>query len=284
VLGVTLIGVAWPASWLHLGTLGEYSFFPLWMGYILVVDAAVFRLTGTSLMVRSPRAFAAMFLVSVPMWWFFEGINYFTQNWRYVGAQDYSVLRYFVVASLHFSIVVPAVLETAELVGSFRWVLRLTRGPRVPLTVPILGGMMLLGGLSVAALILWPGYAFPLTWMSLFLLLDPANRLRGRPSILGYLSRGDWRPVVALGLGALMCGFFWEMWNHWAFPKWEYAIPGVDSLHLFQMPLPGYAGYLPFGLEVFAVYQFLAGLAESVQALRKARWGARVVPKSRNYA
>ena len=274
-LGAVLIAVAWPASWLQLRPLGEYAFFPLWLGYILVVDAVVFRIRGTSLIARSPRAFLAMFLASVPLWWAFEGINHFTQNWHYVGAQDYSVPGYILVASWHFSIVVPAVFETAELVGCLRWVRRMLSGPRVSLGAPALWSMVLLGAASLLALVWWPDYVFPLTWIALFLVFDSVNRLRGWPSILGYLSQGDWRPVVTMALGALICGWFWEMWNHWALPKWEYDIPGVGFFHVFQMPLLGYGGYLPFGLEVFAVYHFLAGLVGSL-----GRWwiGRRPVP------
>ena len=50
-------------------------------------------------------------------------------------------------------------------------------------------------------------------------------------------------------LAALFCGFFWELWNTWSLAKWEYAIPLVQRFELFEMPLLGYAGYLPFGLE-----------------------------------
>ena len=56
-----------------------------------------------------------------------------------------------------------------------------------------------------------------------------------------------------------MCGFFWEAWNFWAMPKWEYVIPYVNQLHVFEMPLIGYAGYLPFGLELFAMANFVLG-------------------------
>jgi len=72
VLGLALIVVAWPVSWLHISTFSQHSFFPLWLGYILAVDAIVLRRTGTSSLTRSPRAFAAMFLISMPMWWVFE--------------------------------------------------------------------------------------------------------------------------------------------------------------------------------------------------------------------
>ncbi len=68
-----------------------------------------------------------------------------------------------------------------------------------------------------------------------------------------------------MAAGALVCGWFWEMWNYWAFPKWQYFIPYVDFAHIFEMPLLGYGGYLPFGLEVYAVYHFLIGLVEWVR-------------------
>ena len=259
-LGLILIAVAWAASWLRVEPLGEYSFFPLWLGYVLTVDAVVLRRKGSSLLTRNPLAFSGMFLASIPLWWAFEGINYFTQNWHYVGAEDYSPLRYGLLASWHFSIVIPAVLETAELGGSLSIVGRLSRGPVVPVSLGFLTAAIVLGLVSLLSLILWPQYSFPATWLCLLLLLDPLNYLRGRPSVLAWLCRGDWRPVVALAAGALVCGWFWEMWNFWAFPKWQYTLSFADFAHVFEMPLLGYGGYLPFGLEVYAVYVFLSGL------------------------
>ena len=259
VVGLLLVTAAWPASWLHVDLIGQYSFFPLWLGYILVVDALVFRRRGTSLFSRGPVAFAGMFLISAPLWWAFEGINKLTENWHYVGAEDYSVLRYVVVASWHFSVVIPAVFETAELVGSFGFMDRFRRGRALAVSRRFLIGAMALGLASLVALALWPRYVFPVTWLCIVLVLDPVNELRGRPSLIARLRRGDWRLVVALSLGALICGWFWEMWNFWAMPKWEYSISFVDFARVFEMPLLGYGGYLPFGLEVYAGYHFLAG-------------------------
>ena len=259
-LGLTLIAVSWPASWLQVIPVGQYSFFPLWLGYILTVDALVLRRTGSSLLTRNLGAFLGMFLVSVPMWWVFEGINYSTQNWHYLGAEGYSKLRYVVVASWHFSIVVPAVFETAELVNSFESTNRFQRGPPMPISRRLLIGAILLGLLSLAALFVWPRYAFPATWSCLFLILDPINYLRGQPSVAARLRMGDWRVVVAMGVGALVCGWFWEMWNYWAFPKWHYTVPFLEYAHVFEMPLLGYGGYVPFGLEVYAAYHFLTSL------------------------
>ena len=267
-VGLTLVAVAWPVSWLQVDTLGEYAFFPLWLEYVLTVDALVLRRNGTSLLTRNATAFLGMFLASVPLWWLFEGINHFTQNWHYLGDEEYSILRYVVVASLHFSIVIPAVFETAELAGSFGLFKRFNHGPVVPISRQVLAASMVLGLFSLAAVVFWPRQAFPGTWLCLILLLDPINYMTGQPSIVRTLRRGDWGVVLALCAGALVCGLFWEMWNFWAYPKWQYSISFVDFARVFEMPLLGYGGYLPFGLETYAVYHFLTGLARNVPSVR----------------
>ena len=175
VLGLGLVLVAWPASWLNVDPLREYSFFPLWLGYILIVDALVLRRTSSSILTRSPRTFCSLFLLSIPLWWFFEGANYFTRNWHYIGAEEYSTLRYILVASWHFSIVVPAIFETAELVGSFHFLNRLRTGPCLTASRGLLITTVALGTASLFALVLWPKYTFSLAWISLLLVLDPIN-------------------------------------------------------------------------------------------------------------
>jgi hypothetical protein len=36
-----------------------------------------------------------------------------------------------------------------------------------------------------------------------------------------------------------------------------YHVPFVQRFHIFEMPLLGYAGYLPFGLECLAVAEWI---------------------------
>ncbi len=260
MLGVALVGAFWLVSWLHLEPVGRHAFFPLWFGYILIVDAVVLKRGHTSMLKRSPGRFVGMFIASAPLWWIFEAINRSTNNWRYVGAEEYSTIEYALLASLSFSTVIPAVFETAELLGTFGFIRRFGRWPSVRLSLPTRIGGVALGACSIFMLVLWPRYVFPLTWLGVFILLDPINYMRGRPSIGGWLERGDWRLPIALALGATVCGGFWEMWNYWALPKWVYSVPVVDFAHLFEMPVLGYGGYLPFGLEVYAGYHFIAGL------------------------
>ncbi len=256
--GLFLISVAWPLNWTLPGLRTHLLFFPLWLGYALAVDALVLRRRGTSLLTRSRKDFALLFVYSAPAWWLFEAFNWRTQNWEYLGAGNFGGLTYFVLTTLSFSTVVPAVFETAELVRSTPFMRRLSDGPRLRPTRPLLLGMLGIGLAMVALSMGLPGYFYPLLWGSAFFLAEPVNAWLGRPSLLGHLQRGDWRPVVALALGALICGFFWEFWNFYSYPKWTYHTPGVEFLHVFEMPLLGFLGYPPFGLELYALVHLIA--------------------------
>jgi hypothetical protein len=257
-LGIALVAIAWPLNWLLPGTRTMYLFFPLWLGYVLAVDALVLRRRGTSLLRRASAAETFMlFLLSAVAWWLFEAINIYIGNWRYLGREQIGDLTYALLASLSFSTVMPAVFGTAELVRSAPWVERLRPGPRI---VPSRRNLVLLFALGATMLVLAmtvPRIFYPLTWGALYLILDPLNYVLGKESLLDRLRHRDWRPVVSLALGALITGFFWELWNFHSFPKWVYDTPGVDFLHLFEMPLLGYLGYPPFALELFALFALL---------------------------
>jgi hypothetical protein len=256
-VGLALVLVAWPLNWLLEGTRTVVFFFPLWFGYALTVDGLVYLRKGTSLITRSRAGFAALFLVSAPAWWLFEVINYRTQNWFYLGVDHLSALSYFLLASLSFSTVIPAVFGTAELAGTFikkvkPWlVIRDDR--RTTLAFFIAGWVML------ALLLAWPLYFFPFVWISVYFITEPVNVWLGNRSLVEGTRVGDWRVVCCLFAGVLVTGFFWEMWNFYAYPKWIYQVPGVDVLRVFEMPLLGYGGYLPFALELYALYHLIMG-------------------------
>lgn len=258
-IGLASIAVAWPLNWLLSGPRTHLLFFPLWLGYCLTVDGLVLRRRGTSLLARNPRAFAGLFLVSAPVWWLFEALNLRTQNWIYDGRELFSDLTYFLLASLSFSTVIPAVFETAELAGTLGWLQRLRPGPVMRPTRGLRWGSLMAGLLGLALLLAWPRYGFPFVWLSPYLILAPINGWLGHRSLGGSTARGDWRPVLALWVGVLITAFFWEMWNFFAYPRWVYDVPFVDFLHIFEMPVLGYGGYLPFSLELFVMYHFVIG-------------------------
>jgi hypothetical protein len=256
-LGLFLVAVCWPLNWLLPGQRTAYLFFPLWLAYILIVDALVCWRGGSSLWTRSRRGFVLLFVLSAPAWWLFEIINNRTGNWEYLGADGFTPLEYNLLSTLCFSTVMPAVFETAELVRTFGWVKSLRRGARIPDSRRVNVLMLVAGLLMLAATLLWPKFCYPFVWISLVLILEPLNHWLGRPHLLEWLNRGDWRLIISLALGALICGFFWEMWNEWSWPQWIYHTPGAEYLRIFKMPLPGYGGYVSFALELFALKNFL---------------------------
>ena len=75
----------------------------------------------------------------------------------------------------------------------------------------------------------------------------------GGQRLANEVAAGDWRRAATWIAAALICGFFWELWNWRSLAKWFYIVPGVERWHLFEMPELGYAGYLPFGVECLLV-------------------------------
>ena len=68
---------------------------------------------------------------------------------------------------------------------------------------------------------------------------------------------GEWRLAAAVWTAGLFCGFLWEFWNFWANPRWVYDISYFEFLHIFEMPLLGYLGYVPFAWSVYQLVQLL---------------------------
>jgi hypothetical protein len=256
-VGLILVAACWPLNWMLPGVRTAYLFFPLWLGYILVVDALAHSRAGNSLWSRSRKNFALLFVISAPVWWLFELINLRTANWEYVGRELFSPLQFNLLSTISFSIVVPALFETATLMRGFGWMRRFASGPRVPATRTMFVGLFVIGLGMLSAMLAWPKLFYPFAWTSLVLILDPINYWTDRPYFLKELRNGDWRTVISLSLGALVCGLFWEMWNYYSFPKWVYHIPNFGFLRIFEMPVLGYGGYVPFALEVYALKNFI---------------------------
>lgn len=255
-VGVGLMSAAWFLNSVLSDLRTHFLFFPLWLGFILTIDALVFRRKGTSLIHRSRRDFVFLFLLSAPAWWVFELINLRTQNWIYLGRDQFSALSYFFWATLNFSTVIPAVFESAELAETLPGLRRLRFGPsfRPDRRMEMVGwGMLVL-------LLLVPVLFYPFVWLAPLFILEPLNRRLRFSSLWDQWEKGEWRWTAALAAGALLCGFFWEMWNLHSFPKWIYHVPIFGFCKVFEMPLLGYLGYPPFALSLYSFYCLIRGL------------------------
>ena len=264
-IGLVLITIFWTLNWSLDGLRTHWAFFPLWLGYCFVIDALVLMRKGSSMLTRNFKIFIGLFFLSMPVWWLFELLNWRSQNWFYEGRHLFTDLQYFLYASLNFSIVIPAVFGTAELVSTFKWFSKIRKRPGFALTNTKLVLFFLSGWLMLILLFMWPKYFFVFLWLSVYFILDPVNAWLGNPSLIREAANGNWKPVIALWTGCLICGFFWEMWNYYSYPKWIYIVPFVDVLHVFEMPLLGYLGYLPFSLELYAIYYLVTGIKSKNQ-------------------
>ena len=250
LVGLSLVVAFWTISWLRLQPVSDYYFFPLWLGYVLTVDGLVALRSGTSPIQRSRWRVLVWFGVSVPLWWLFEGFNEVVGNWQYHQVARYTAVEQVLLSSLAFSTVVPAVLTTTELVRSFR-LDPLRRLPRIEPTRRLLVAIHVAGWVMAGLILVWPEVFFPLVWISVVLVLDPVASWLGGRSLAWHIDRGDWSPLFNIAAGTLICGWFWEMWNIYSLPKWTYSIPYAEYLHVFEMPILGYGGYIPFGYEVY---------------------------------
>jgi hypothetical protein len=256
---LALVVVSWLLAWTRFNGFEPFqwhTFTPLWIGYIGVVNALVVRRKGSSLLTRQPARYMMLFPVSALFWWFFEYLNRFVGNWHYVAVADFGPLGYVLFATLSFSTVLPAVTSTAELLATFtkfRNAFAHWRSLQIKHPKAAAGMVLTATALSLVLLGVIPDLLYPLVWVSPALILMSLQSLAGRATVLAPLKIGDWRVFVSFAGAALLCGFFWELWNSGSLAHWEYAVPYVGRFRIFEMPLLGYAGYLPFGIECAAI-------------------------------
>ncbi|HSB75448.1 MAG TPA: hypothetical protein VLC12_07340, partial [Terriglobales bacterium] len=154
-----------------------------------------------------------------------------------------------------FATITPGILETADLVecfGLFPPAVRWRASSRTQILMVGWGASCL-----IAPWLLPPGlaaYLFALVWVGFIFLLDPINYRLGLPSLLGDFAAGRRSRFYSLFIAGFICGWLWEFWNFWASAKWHYIFPMFQNLKIFEMPAPGYLGFLPFALECFVMY------------------------------
>lgn len=262
------LAIAWTVAWWVLAwtrfpwfaTWQRFTFFPLWLGFVVTVNACTERSAGVCLMRRRPARWLGLFAASAGFWWLFEWLNRFTENWHYLGVADYGAVAYALNASLCFSTVLPAVAAVAEWLASHpAWRRRLAAGPRWPWFGARPTGWLFLagGGAALALAGVWPRSFYPALWAAPVALWLGGEIVSGRDGLAREVARGDWRRAATWMIAALICGFFWEMWNASSLARWIYTVPGVERWRVFEMPIAGYAGYLPFGLECLLIVERL---------------------------
>lgn len=232
-----------------------YWYIPIvWWGFILVVDGITNKISGKSMISTYPKEFVFLVALSVPFWSIFEVYNIFTHSWYYV--------HYFWYVHLFdFMIIMPAFMETFSLVGVLGFGKRFdnkkittkVKKRNEKYQISIIKLLVVVGFFAAILPIIIPKSSYPFEWFGLFLFIDPLNYLTGRPSIIKIVSTGRRGILIQSALAGLITGFFMEFWNYQAYPKWYYAFTAT-GLKLFEMPLQGFLGYIPFMMVVFLFF------------------------------
>lgn len=259
-LGVVLIVVFWYLSWNRFEWARDIqphiSYMPLWAGYILVMNGLCERRRGASPLTRHPLPYLATFPASSLFWWFFEYLNRYTWNWWYQGIGHMGAGEYTLYATICFSSVLPAVVATAAWLHTFAAFQ--DDGFKGMLKVdfrswPVVSVLLGIAALGLGGLVFFPQYSCPLLWMSPLAVFLLVQTLLREESAFDCLGKGNWAMPWRFAVAALICGLVWETWNWGAIAKWIYSVPYVQRWQIWEMPLIGFAGYLPFGLECAAV-------------------------------
>jgi hypothetical protein len=241
-----------------------------WTGFIIFADAIVYRARGNSWLRSNAREFAALAVLSIPLWVMFEGYNLVIRNWHYVGLPENTALRYFGYA-WSFATIWPALFEGAELIAVLRGADGLGRSGRSgpskphPPNVSDPGYLFVLVAAAGALMLAVPFFVSPAVarymaapiWLGFIFLLDPINARLGAESLWADWRVGAHDRLLNLVLSGFLCGGLWEFWNYWSRAKWIYTVPIMENLKIFEMPLPGYFGFPAFALECFTIYVFV---------------------------
>ena len=254
-MGLAIIVVAEILMFFQVQPVFTYFTPIVWSGYILFVDSIIHKIHGRSMIRHRRREFLFMLFVSLVFWLVFEAYNLHMKNWHYIGLpqQLWATCLGF---SWAFATILPAILLTArllEVLGFPR-----VRMPKIKIGPAVYRILLPLGLLCLTIPVLLPfaiaRYLIILIWLGFIFLLDPITSFRRGWSLLQDLGRGDLSRWLVLFTSGIICGLLWEFWNYWAGAKWIYTIPLPLGPKIFQMPIGGYLGFLPFAVECHVLY------------------------------
>ncbi len=236
-------------------------FTPLvWTGYILLVDACVAARKGVSALSSRRKEFFISLPLSILCWYVFEGVNLLLMNWSYHGLPENTAARWLGYA-WSYATILPAIFVTAELVESFIGPSLMGR-KNINIGAGTERAFFVAGFLLFVTTLVFPSpYLCPLPWIAVLLWFEGLNDRLSIGSFAEMFHRGDYGLFVSLIVSGAVCGILWEFWNYWAGAKWHYHVPYLPDVKIFEMPLLGYLGFMPFALECYLMYRLFRFLS-----------------------
>jgi len=251
----------WPATFLH------WSDFPLFWGLVLVIDGWTYvRNGGKSIISERPQEMVGIGVSSAMGWMLFEYLNFFVDdNWFYpfgniIDREQF--LLYAIVIStglLPLSFVFYSLFNTFSVLKN-----RFTVGPKIILSETVKTVLLVVSLLSLFGSGLFPDELFFSLWLTPAMVIGLVLDKIGVWTPLRSIGWGNWRPTLVFALTYLAAGLCLECENYFsgshegrevtftqAPAYWQYNLPYVNDFHLFEMPVLGFFGYIPFGIYVW---------------------------------
>ncbi len=260
----------------HIARFVAVDMTPLcWVGYLLVMDGllALLHRRRPAVHADSPvrsrsRRFAVAFITSVLVWLFFDWVNFhYIHAWDYLGLPASRAHEY-IAKFIAFGAISPAMFLAAELFQTLG--VRKITGRPIPISRSWQVAVFALGiPMLIFPFVIRQPIGCLTLWLAVIFVLDPINHFFGTPSLIDDWGHGRFARTISLMAGGLTCGFLWEFWNYWAVAKWVYDLPFLgpfEAYRLFEMPLPGFAGFPPFALECSVAFQTILLVLRALSA------------------
>ncbi|GEM_PF-2177791 len=219
----------------------------IWWGLILIADEINLWRWKKSLLISDFKKFLLVIIpLSTLFWVYYEFVNLITPQWVYEGIVP-GVANRLLLSFLSFGTVIPII---AEIVWFFT-------GPFSAFPVSGAGKNFVLKYRVIfilfGAFCMVPIFFTGSVWLNNFMWAGPFFILL--PFVITSADSKKASFWLSLVVSGLVSGFLWEFLNFWAGGKWRYII-WPDMPRLFEMPVFGYLGFIPFAFSTIAVYLF----------------------------
>ena len=267
-VGLAMWGITLTVLWGHFSQpkwLLNWADLPLFWGITLILDGIVYKRTGgKSIIGTRPKEIIGIGVASIPAWMLFEYLNFFVEsNWIYPAGHLIPNTEFLLYAFLGSSGLMPITFEMYDLLRTFHpFKYKYSAGPKIR-TGPVWKVVLLLialAGLFVTGY--FPNNLFFLLWLApVTIFIIVLEELDIWTPFRLIKEKGDWSPVVLFAITYVFSGLLLECQNYFSAVHidgvytstfnpsfWMYSIPYVNAYHVFEMPLLGYFGYIPFSI------------------------------------
>lgn len=251
-----------PVLFLH------WSDFPLFWGLVLLIDGWTYvRNGGKSMISERPQEIVGIGVSSAVGWMLFEYLNFFVDdNWYYPFGNIIDREQFLLYAIIISTGLLPLSFVFYELFNTFRFFNnRFTAGPKLIFPEWVKSGLLVICLVGLLCSGLYPDALFFSLWLAPGILIGLVLDKIGIWTPLRSIGKGNWQPTLVFALTYLAAGLCLECENYFSATReggevtftmapafWQYNLPYVNDFHLFEMPILGFFGYMPFSLYCWA--------------------------------